>query len=144
MDSSVTAALLDKAIGKQLVCVFVNHGLLREGESSEITKIFKERLGNRFINVDASDMFLNALRQIKDPEEKRKIIGKKFIEVFELEANKLGNIEYLAQGTLYPDVIESISFSVIEDEKRLFQKFIFSIIVKSFLPVFKSIITDKS
>ena len=111
MDSSVTAALLDKAIGKQLVCVLVNHGLLREGESSEITKIFKERLGNRFINVDASDMFLNALRQIKDPEEKRKIIGKKFIEVFELEANKLGNIEYLAQGTLYPDVIESISFS---------------------------------
>ncbi len=111
VDSSVTAALLDKAIGKQLVCVFVNHGLLREGESSEITKIFKERLGNRFINVDASDMFLNALRQIKDPEEKRKIIGKKFIEVFELEANKLGNIEYLAQGTLYPDVIESISFS---------------------------------
>ena len=77
VDSSVTAALLDKAIGKQLVCVFVNHGLLREGESSEITKIFKERLGNRFINVDASDMFLNALSQIKDPEEKRKIIGNK-------------------------------------------------------------------
>jgi len=111
VDSSVTAALLDKAIGNQLVCVFVDHGLLRGGEAEEINAIFSKRLGSRFINVQASKIFLDALQGVSDPEKKRKIIGNKFIEVFEAEAKKLGNIEYLAQGTLYPDVIESVSFS---------------------------------
>ena len=111
VDSSVTAALLDKAIGDQLVCVFVDHGLLRGGEAEEISSIFKKRLGSRFINVKAEKVFLDALQGINDPEKKRKIIGNKFIEVFESEAKKLGNIQFLAQGTLYPDVIESVSFS---------------------------------
>ena len=111
VDSSVTAALLDKAIGDQLVCVFVDHGLLRGGEAKEIDGIFKERLGNRFIHVNASEIFFKALKNISDPEKKRKTIGKKFIEVFELEAKKIGNVKFLAQGTLYPDVIESVSFS---------------------------------
>ena len=111
VDSSVTAALLDKAIGNQLVCVFVDHGLLRGGEAKEIDAIFKERLGSRFIHVNASEIFLNALKNISDPEKKRKTIGKKFIEVFELEAKKIGDVKFLAQGTLYPDVIESVSFS---------------------------------
>ena len=111
VDSSVTAALLDIAIGDQLKCVFVDHGLLRHGESEDICSIFEKRLGNRFIKVDASNIFLNALEGISDPEEKRKIIGNKFIEVFESEANKIGDVKYLAQGTLYPDVIESVSFS---------------------------------
>ena len=110
VDSSVTAALLDKAIGDQLVCVFVDHGLLRGGEAKEIDGIFKERLGNRFIHVNASEIFFKALKNISDPEKKRKTIGKKFIEVFELEAKKIGNVKFLAQGTLYPDVIESVSF----------------------------------
>jgi GMP synthase (glutamine-hydrolysing) len=111
VDSSVTAALLDKAIGDQLVCVFVDHGLLRGGEAEEIDSIFSKRLGSRFIHVNASKLFLEALQNITDPEKKRKIIGNKFIEVFESEAKKLGNIKFLAQGTLYPDVIESVSFS---------------------------------
>ncbi len=111
VDSSVTAALLDKAVGEQLVCVFVDHGLLRGGEAEEINSIFSKRLGSRFIKVKASKIFLDALENISDPEKKRKIIGNKFIEVFEDEAKKLGNIKFLAQGTLYPDVIESVSFS---------------------------------
>ena len=111
VDSSVTAALLDKAIGDQLICVFVNHGLLRQGESKEINDIFMKRLGNRFLNIDASDLFLDSLEGIEDPEMKRKIIGNKFIEVFEKEAKRIGDVEFLAQGTLYPDVIESVSFS---------------------------------
>ena len=111
VDSSVTAALLDVAIGNQLVCVFVDHGLLRHGESKEISEIFTKRLGNRFVKINASDIFLEALKGIKDPEEKRKIIGNKFVEVFEKEAEKIGQVEFLAQGTLYPDVIESVSFS---------------------------------
>ena len=111
VDSSVTAALLDVAIGNQLICVFVDHGLLRYKESEEISEIFTKRLGSRFVKVDASDLFLEALKGIKDPEVKRKIIGNKFIEVFEKEAKKIGKVEFLAQGTLYPDVIESVSFS---------------------------------
>tara|TARA_B110000483_G_scaffold43419_1_gene54256 strand:- start:175 stop:1125 length:951 start_codon:yes stop_codon:yes gene_type:complete len=111
VDSSVTAALLDKAIGNQLVCVFVDHGLLRGGEAKEIDDIFKKRLGSRFIHVNASEIFLKALKNISDPEEKRKTIGKKFIEVFESEAKRIGNVKFLAQGTLYPDVIESVSFA---------------------------------
>ena len=111
VDSSVTAALIDKAVGDQLVCVFVDHGLLRGGEAEEINTIFKARLGSRFIHVNAAEIFLKALHNVSDPEKKRKIIGKKFIEVFELEAKKIGNVKFLAQGTLYPDVIESVSFS---------------------------------
>ena len=111
VDSSVTAAILDKAIGGQLICVFVDHGLLRGGEAEEINTIFSKRLGSRFINVQASKIFLEALQGVSDPEKKRKIIGNKFIEVFEAEAKKLGDIKFLAQGTLYPDVIESVSFS---------------------------------
>ena len=111
VDSSVTAALLNKAIGDQLVCVFVDHGLLRDGEAEDINTIFKGRLGSRFIHINASKIFLKSLRNISDPEQKRKIIGKKFIEVFEAEANKIGNVKFLAQGTLYPDVIESVSFA---------------------------------
>ena len=111
VDSSVTAALINKAVGGQLFCVFVNHGLLREGESEEIKTIFGKRFGNRFIYVDASKLFLNALVGIEDPEEKRRTIGNKFVEVFEEEAKKIGDVKYLAQGTLYPDVIESVSFS---------------------------------
>tara|TARA_B100000686_G_scaffold72987_1_gene78728 strand:- start:20402 stop:21997 length:1596 start_codon:yes stop_codon:yes gene_type:complete len=111
VDSSVTAALLDRAIGDQLICVFVNHGLLRQGESKEINDIFNKRLGNRFLNVEASNVFLDSLEGVKDPEMKRKIIGKKFIEVFENEAKRIGDVDFLAQGTLYPDVIESVSFS---------------------------------
>ena len=110
VDSSVTAALLDKAIGNQLVCVFVDHGLLRGGEAKEIDDIFKKRLGSRFIHVNASEIFLKALKNISDPEEKRKTIGKKFIEVFESEAKRIENVKFLAQGTLYPDVIESLAF----------------------------------
>ena len=89
----------------------MDHGLLRGGEAEEISSIFKKRLGSRFINVKAEKVFLDALQGINDPEKKRKIIGNKFIEVFESEAKKLGNIQFLAQGTLYPDVIESVSFS---------------------------------
>jgi GMP synthase (glutamine-hydrolysing) len=111
VDSSVTAALIDKAVGDQLVCVFVDHGLLRGGEAEEINSIFSKRLGSRFIHVKAAKIFLAALQDISDPEKKRKIIGNKFIEVFEAEAKKIGNIKFLAQGTLYPDVIESVSFS---------------------------------
>ena len=111
VDSSVTAALIDRAVGGQLFCVFVDHGLLREGESQEISDIFNKKFGNRFIYVDASRIFLDALEGVSDPEAKRKTIGNKFIEVFEEEAKNIGNVSYLAQGTLYPDVIESLSFA---------------------------------
>ncbi|MGD9580369.1 MAG: glutamine-hydrolyzing GMP synthase [Vampirovibrionia bacterium] len=109
VDSSVTALLLSKAIGKQLKCVFVNNGVLRKDEHTKIVSIFRDQLGFDLIYVDAEDRFLDKLKGITDPEEKRKIIGNEFISVFEEEANKISNVEYLAQGTLYPDVIESIS-----------------------------------
>ncbi len=108
VDSSVVAALLIRAIGKQLTCVHVNHGLMRKGESEAVVEIFGKSLDANLIYVDATDRFLNLLAGVSDPESKRKIIGKEFIEVFVDEARKLSGIEYLAQGTIYPDILESI------------------------------------
>ena len=108
VDSSVVAALLIKAIGKQLVCVHVNHGLMRKDESENVIKLFKDGMDANLIYVDATDRFLNLLAGVSDPESKRKIIGKEFIEVFADEARKLEGVEYLAQGTIYPDILESI------------------------------------
>ena len=108
VDSSVVAALLIKAIGKQLVCVHVNHGLMRKDESENVIKLFREGLDANLIYVDATDRFLDLLAGVSDPERKRKIIGKEFIEVFADEARKLEDITYLAQGTIYPDILESI------------------------------------
>jgi GMP synthase (glutamine-hydrolysing) len=110
VDSSVAATLLHRAIGDRLTCVFVNNGLLRLNEAERVCSLFSERFGQGFRYVDASRRFLSALGGVEDPEQKRKIIGRIFIEVFEEEANKLGDIGFLAQGTLYPDVIESVSF----------------------------------
>jgi GMP synthase (glutamine-hydrolysing) len=105
----VTAALVHRAIGERLVCIFVDHGLLREGEADEVVETFRDRFNIRLVHRDASDLFLAALAGIDDPEKKRKTIGRLFVEVFEEEARKLGGADYLAQGTLYPDVIESVS-----------------------------------
>ena len=107
VDSSVVAALLIKAIGDQLVCVHVNHGLLRKGEPEQVIKVFREELGANLIYVDAVDRFLDKLAGVDDPETKRKIIGKEFIDVFAEEASKLEGIEFLGQGTIYPDILES-------------------------------------
>ena len=107
VDSSVVAALLIKAIGDQLVCVHVNHGLLRKGESEQVIEVFRKNLGANLIYVDASNKFLKELKGVADPEEKRKIIGRVFIEVFAKEAKKQKGIEFLAQGTIYPDILES-------------------------------------
>ena len=107
VDSSVVAALLIKAIGDQLVCVHVNHGLLRKGEPEQVIQVFKEELGANLIYVDAVDRFLDKLAGVDDPETKRKIIGKEFIDVFAEEASKLEGIEFLGQGTIYPDILES-------------------------------------
>ena len=108
VDSSVVAALLIKAIGKQLVCVHVNHGLMRKNESESVIKMFKDGMDANLIYVDATDHFLNLLAGVSDPETKRKIIGKEFITVFADEARKLEGISFLAQGTIYPDILESI------------------------------------
>ena len=108
VDSSVVAALLIKAIGKQLVCVHVNHGLMRKGESEDVIKIFGQELDANLIYVDATDRFLDLLAGVSDPEKKRKIIGGEFIKVFDEEAAKLEGIDFLAQGTIYPDILESI------------------------------------
>ena len=108
VDSSVVAALLIKAIGKQLVCVHVNHGLMRKDESENVIKLFQDELDANLIYVDATDRFLDLLAGVSDPEQKRKIIGKEFIEVFADEARKLEGVEFLAQGTIYPDILESI------------------------------------
>lgn len=107
VDSSVVAALLIKAIGQNLVCVHVNHGLLRKDESKKVIEVFKNQLNANLIYVDATDRFLDKLAGVSDPEQKRKIIGKEFIDVFEEEADKLQGIKYLAQGTIYPDILES-------------------------------------
>ena len=108
VDSSVVAALLIKAIGKQLVCVHVNHGLMRKGESEAVVDIFGKTLDANLVYIDATDRFLNLLAGVSDPEKKRKIIGKEFIEVFADEARKLDDVTFLAQGTIYPDILESI------------------------------------
>ncbi|MBQ1489755.1 MAG: glutamine-hydrolyzing GMP synthase [Eubacterium sp.] len=107
VDSSVVAALLIKAIGKQLVCVHVNHGLLRKGEPEQVISVFKDELGADLVYVDAVDRFLDKLAGVSDPEEKRKIIGNEFIDVFAEEAGKLEGIGFLGQGTIYPDILES-------------------------------------
>ena len=107
VDSSVVAALLIKAIGKQLVCVHVNHGLLRKGEPEQVVEVFRNQMDANLIYVDAVDRFLNKLSGVAEPEQKRKIIGAEFIRVFEEEARKLDGIHFLAQGTIYPDIIES-------------------------------------
>ena len=107
VDSSVVAALLVKAIGKQLVCVHVNHGLLRKGEPEQVVRVFREELGATLIYSDSVDRFLDKLAGVDDPEKKRKIIGAEFIRVFEEEARKLDGIDFLAQGTIYPDIVES-------------------------------------
>ena len=108
VDSSVVAALLIKAIGKQLVCVHVNHGLMRKGESEDVIRVFREGLDANLVYVDATDRFLDLLAGVSDPEQKRKIIGGEFIKVFDEEAAKLDGIDFLAQGTIYPDILESI------------------------------------
>jgi GMP synthase (glutamine-hydrolysing) len=109
VDSTVASALVHRAIGDQLVCIFVDHGLLRQGEREEVEHAFRDALGIPLVTVDASDRFLQALAGVEDPEKKRRIIGHLFIEVFEEEAKKLGDVDFLVQGTLYPDVIESVS-----------------------------------
>ena len=107
VDSSVVAALLIKAIGKQLVCVHVNHGLMRKGESENVVEVFRNQLDANLIYIDATDRFLDKLVDVEEPETKRKIIGGEFVRVFEEEARKLEGISFLAQGTIYPDILES-------------------------------------
>lgn len=136
VDSSVVAALLIKAIGKQLVCVHVNHGLLRKGEPEQVVKVFRDEMDANLIYVDAVDRFLDKLAGVSDPETKRKIIGKEFIEVFNDEAKRLEGIDFLAQGTIYPDILEShgvkahhnvgglpegMTFELVEPVKLLFK-----------------------
>ena len=136
VDSSVVAALLIKAIGKQLVCVHVNHGLLRKGEPEQVVKVFRDEMDANLIYVDAVDRFLDKLAGVSDPETKRKIIGKEFIEGFNDEAKKLEGIDFLAQGTIYPDILEShgvkahhnvgglpegMTFELVEPVKLLFK-----------------------
>ena len=107
VESSVVAALLVKAVGKQLTCVHVNHGLLRKGEPEQVVEVFSNQMDANLIYVDAVDRFLDKLAGVAEPEQKRKIIGAEFIRVFEEEARKLDGIEFLAQGTIYPDILES-------------------------------------
>ena len=136
VDSSVVAALLIKAIGKQLVCVHVNHGLLRKGEPEQVVRVFRDEMDANLIYVDAVDRFLDKLAGVSDPETKRKTIGKEFIEVFNDEAKKLEGIDFLAQGTIYPDILEShgvkahhnvgglpegMTFELVEPVKLLFK-----------------------
>jgi GMP synthase (glutamine-hydrolysing) len=109
VDSSVAAALIHEAIGDQLTCIFVDHGFMRAGEADEVVKVFRDRFNIKLIHRDASEIFFQALHLVSDPEQKRKTIGRLFIEIFDEEAAKLGGAEFLAQGTLYPDVIESVS-----------------------------------
>ena len=136
VDSSVVAALLIKAIGRQLVCVHVNHGLLRKGEPEQVIEVFRNQMDANLVYVDAVDRFLDKLANVPEPEKKRKIIGAEFIRVFEEEARKLDGIEFLAQGTIYPDILESdgvkahhnvgglpedLKFSLVEPIKLLFK-----------------------
>jgi GMP synthase (glutamine-hydrolysing) len=111
VDSSVAAVLIHEAIGEQLTCIFVDHGLLRANEADDVVATFRDRFNIKLVHRDASELFLNALDGVTDPELKRKTIGRLFIEVFEEEATNVGGADFLAQGTLYPDVIESVSFT---------------------------------
>ena len=136
VDSSVVAALLIRAVGRQLTCVHVNHGLLRKGEPEQVVEVFRNRMNANLIYVDAADRFLDKLAGVADPETKRRIIGAEFIRVFEEEARKLEGIEFLAQGTIYPDILESgpvkahhnvgglpedLDFALVEPIKLLFK-----------------------
>ena len=138
VDSSVVAALLIKAVGQQLVCVHVNHGLLRKGEPEQVVEVFRNQMNANLVYVDAVDRFLDKLAGVAEPEKKRKIIGAEFIRVFEEEARKLDGIEFLAQGTIYPDILESdgvkahhnvgglpedLQFELVEPLKLLFKPF---------------------
>ena len=107
MDSSVAALLVHKAVGRQLTCIFVDHGLLRKNEGDEVETVFRKQFDMNLVRVDAKDRFLSRLKGVSDPERKRKIIGEEFIRVFEEEAKKIGKVDYLCQGTIYPDVVES-------------------------------------
>jgi GMP synthase (glutamine-hydrolysing) len=111
VDSSVAAVLIHEAIGDQLTCIFVDHGLLRGGEAEQVVTLFRDHYNIPLVHRDASDLFLGQLAGVTDPEQKRKTIGRLFIEVFDEEAHKIGGAQFLAQGTLYPDVIESVSFT---------------------------------
>jgi GMP synthase (glutamine-hydrolysing) len=111
VDSSVAAALIHRAIGDQLTCIFVNNGLMRQNEPEQVAQTFQQEMHAKLITVDATEDFLSALSGVTDPEAKRKIIGEKFVRIFEAEARKLGQVDFLAQGTLYPDVIESANRS---------------------------------
>ena len=111
VDSSVAAVLIHEAIGDQLTCVFVDHGLLRQGEAEEVVAMFRDAYNIPLVHADESELFLGALEGVSDPEVKRKTIGRLFIDVFQKHAAEVGGAEYLAQGTLYPDVIESVSFT---------------------------------
>jgi GMP synthase (glutamine-hydrolysing) len=111
VDSSVAAVLIHEAIGDQLTCIFVDHGLLRGGEAEQVVSLFRDHYNIPLVHRDASDLFLGELAGVTDPEQKRKTIGRLFIEVFDQEAHKIGGADFLAQGTLYPDVIESVSFT---------------------------------
>jgi len=111
VDSAVAAVLIHEAIGDRLTCILVDHGLMRKNEAAEVVSMFRDTYTIPLVHVDASDLFINALEGVSDPEQKRKIIGRLFIEVFEEEAKKIGGADFLAQGTLYPDVIESVSFT---------------------------------
>ena len=136
VDSSVVAALLIKAVGQQLVCVHVNHGLLRKGEPEQVVEVFRNQMNANLVYVDAVDRFLDKLAGVAEPEKKRKIIGAEFIRVFEEEARKQDGIEFLAQGTIYPDILESdgvkahhnvgglpedLKFELVEPVKLLFK-----------------------
>jgi GMP synthase (glutamine-hydrolysing) len=111
VDSAVAAVLIHEAIGEQLTCVFVDHGLMRAHEAEEVVRLFRDHYNIPLVHVEAQDLFVGALEGVSDPETKRKTIGRLFIDVFEAEATKIGGAEFLAQGTLYPDVIESVSFT---------------------------------
>lgn len=128
VDSSVVAALLNNAIGKNLICVHVNHGLLRKGEPEEVVRVFREEQGVNVVYVDATDRFLGKLEGVTDPEQKRKIIGGEFIEVFEEEAEKLEGVKFLGQGTIYPDILESKGVKAHHNVGGLPEKFGFELV----------------
>ncbi len=128
VDSSVVAALLIKAIGKNLTCVHVNHGLLRKGEAEQVIDVFRNQMNANLVYVDATDRFLNKLAGVSDPEQKRKIIGKEFIDVFEEEANKIEGVKFLGQGTIYPDILESHGVKAHHNVGGLPEKFGFELV----------------
>ncbi len=128
VDSSVVAALLIKAIGKNLTCVHVNHGLLRKGEAEQVIDVFRNQMKANLVYVDATDRFLDKLAGVSDPEQKRKIIGKEFIDVFEEEAKKIEGVKFLGQGTIYPDILESYGVKAHHNVGGLPEKFGFELV----------------